>query len=319
MLGNLQGLRAFAAICVMLFHFGLMPATHLPFRIGAFGVDLFFVLSGFIIAYSSARRPEHFLAHRLSRVLPAYWIATLIAAATALRGMDLAPLAGWVGQSLLFLPGPGGRPALIFVGWTLVYELAFYLLYGVILWVNPRQAPILCLPVLVILAFDPLPIGFGPWPLMIEFALGIGIYLLMERAKPLRALPGPVGLGLAALGLAVLLIPPSVIGYNPDDYQSLQRVFCWGLPASAVILGLVLAERAGFALKNKTALLLGAASYAIYLLHPVAIGQILSLPPQPTAMSWLYCLIAGVITVAAAILFHRMIEAPILTRLYRAP
>lgn len=52
MIGNLQGLRAFAAICVMVFHLGLLPATNLPFHVGAFGVDLFFVLSGFIIAHS---------------------------------------------------------------------------------------------------------------------------------------------------------------------------------------------------------------------------------------------------------------------------
>ena len=79
MLANLQGVRALAAIGVVVFHFGLMPATGLPFRVGASGVDLLFVLSGFIIAHSSTRDPRHFLTHRLIRVVPAYWIVTVVA------------------------------------------------------------------------------------------------------------------------------------------------------------------------------------------------------------------------------------------------
>ena len=87
MLANLQALRALAAIAVVVFHFGLMPPTSLSFTSGAAGVDLFFVLSGFIIAYSSSRDAQHFLARRFIRIVPAYWIATIIAALLTLQNM----------------------------------------------------------------------------------------------------------------------------------------------------------------------------------------------------------------------------------------
>jgi len=315
MFTNLQGLRAFAAISVMLFHFALMPAANLPLKIGAFGVDLFFVLSGFIIAHSASQRSRHFLAHRLIRVIPPYWIATTLAVLFTLPKLPASAAAGWFLQSLFYLPGPGGRPALIFVAWTLVYELAFYLLYWLALRLGARRAPYACLPLLAIFAFVPLPQSIGPWPLLVEFALGISIYLLAERGAALGSVPGWAGLLLAAVGLVLLLTMPMLTGYSPDDYQSARRVLSWGLPAAAVILGLVVAEQRGLAIRSRAVLLLGAASYAIYLLHPIAVGQLLQMPPKPAPLSWLTCLAASGVTIGVSIAFYLLIEAPLLRRL----
>jgi len=314
---NLQGLRALAAVGVVVFHVGLLPATAMPFRIGAAGVDLFFVLSGYIIAYSATRNAQHFLAHRLIRVIPAYWIATILAALFTLQAMDPAGASGWLIQSLFYLPGPGGRPALIFVGWTLVYELAFYLLYWIALRFGTSRAPIVALAPLVALALVPVPRMPGPWPLLLEFALGLGIYLLAERGRFPDRLAGPPGLLLSGAGLILLLAIPRLTGYDPDDYQSLDRVLCWGLPATAIILGLVAAERGGLAIRSKLVLRLGAASYAIYLLHPIAIGQLLWLAPERPPVTWLLCLLATAVTVAIAVGFHMAIEAPLVRRLRR--
>lgn len=310
MLTNLQGLRALAAIGVVIFHFGLLPATRLPFGVGAAGVDLFFVLSGFIIAHSSRRSARHFLAHRLIRVLPAYWIATLIAALFTLQALDLAEAAGWFLQSFFYLPGPGGRPALIFVGWTLVYELAFYLLYWLALRFGPGRAPWVVLPLLLGLAL--VPAAPGPWPLLLEFALGVAIFLFCERLGDLPPRSGAAGLALAALGLALL---PLLAGYDPDDYLSVARVLRWGLPSGAVILGLVVAERGGFGLRSRPVLLLGAASYALYLVHPIVVGQLLQLPPASAPVAWLTCLAALAVAIALAVAFNLAIEAPLLRRL----
>jgi exopolysaccharide production protein ExoZ len=315
MLTNLQALRALAAIGVVLFHFGLMPATTLPSKIGAEGVDLFFVLSGFIIAHSSTRSAHHFLARRLIRVVPAYWIATLIAASFTLQSLSIPEASGWLVQSLFYLPGPEGRPALIFVAWTLVYELAFYLLYWTVLRFGARHAPLIALALLLLFALAPLPGGFGPWPLLLEFGLGVGIFLLTERLSIPRAVPGLAGLAAAGLGIALIAATPLLTSYDPDDYQSLGRVLAWGLPAAAVILGLVIAEQRGIAVRSKPVLLLGAASYAIYLLHPIAVGQLLQLRAAAPPLAWLYCCIALALTVFLSVAFHLGIEAPLLRRM----
>jgi exopolysaccharide production protein ExoZ len=318
MLTNLQGVRALAAAGVVVFHFGLLPATRLHFPVGAAGVDLFFVLSGFIIAYSSARTRRHFLAHRLIRVVPAYWIATAIAALFTLQALEPAETFGWLVQSLFYLPGPGGRPALIFVGWTLVYELAFYLLYWLALRFGPRRAPLLVLPLLLLLALAPLPAP-GPWPLLLEFALGVGIFLLTERLAAARYVPGGAGLALAAAGLALLPAMPFLTGFGPADAEGLVRVLCWGIPAGAVILGLVAAERHGYRLRSRAVLLMGAASYSLYLLHPIIVGQVLQLPPAEPPLTWLYGGAALLLAILLSVAFHLSVEAPLLRRLRRRP
>ena len=315
LLANLQALRALAALGVVAFHFGLMPATSLPFAVGASGVDLFFVLSGFIIAYSSAASPRHFLANRLIRVLPAYWVVTLIAALFTLQSLDLAAAADWLVQSLFYLPHPAGRPPLIFVAWTLVYELGFYLLFWCALSMGVRAAPIACLPLLIALALVDVPGVPGPWPLLLEFAMGIGIFVAVERYRPASAVPPWVGLLAAASGLVMLPVFPSLTGYRPDDYASLVRVVCWGLPSALIVWGLVTSERGGFALRNKLVLLLGAASYSIYLLHSIAVGQLMQLPPVPAPLSWALSLAAIGVTAAISIAFHRIVEVPLLRSL----
>jgi exopolysaccharide production protein ExoZ len=312
MLANLQAVRALAAIGVVVFHFGLLPATHFPFGVGAAGVDLFFVLSGFIIAHSSARSARHFLAHRLIRVVPAYWIATMMAALFTLQGMDPAGAFDWLVQSIFYLPGPGGRPALIFVAWTLVYELAFYLLYWLALRFGPRRAPVIALPILLTLGLQPLQAAHGPWPLLLEFVIGVSIFLLTDRLAAIRAVPGTAGLVLAAAGLSLLPVMPALTGYGPGDYQSIERVLCWGLPSGAIVLGLLIAEYQGLAIRSRVVLLLGAASYAIYLLHPIMVGQLLQLPPAPPPLSWLYGLGAAIVTIALSVAFNLFIEAPLL-------
>lgn len=323
MIGNLQALRAYAAISVALFHFSLVPASAMPWHFGSFGVDLFFVLSGFIIAYSADRDSRHFLAHRLIRVLPTYWIVTSLGAAICLLGMPALDVLGWWGQSAAFLTNAQGRPPIIFVGWTLVYELAFYLIFALALGVARKAAPVAAIVLLVLLglALPLIPLSAAtvlrPWPLLLEFAYGIAIFLVTKpiamRSHRLRW----VGLILAVIGLALIYAFDHTVRDLHGLAQQWQRVFALGLPATLVVFGLVVMDKAGWGIKNRFVLALGAASYAIYLLHPPVFFFVLGLKPGPFDARAKIFAILVVATVLVALGFYYAIEKPLLRRLRR--
>ncbi len=330
MLKNLQALRAYAALSVVFFHFSLVPASAMPWHFGSFGVDLFFVLSGFIIAYSAERDSRHFLAHRLIRVLPAYWIVTTLGAAMCLLAMPAAAALGWWGQSLLFLTSPEGRPPIIFVGWTLVYELAFYLIYSAALTTGRKTAPFAAIAMLLALAFA-LPLAspalsgtlpaasavLRPWPLLIEFAFGLLIFLITKPVKEGGPMLRGAGVALLVLGLVLIHVFDSSARGDVSLAQEYRRVPALGIPAALTVLGLVLLEIGGWALKNRIVLALGAASYAMYLLHPLVFAMVLGLKPGPFPEHVKIFAILTVVTVLLSLGFYYALEAPLLRLLRR--
>jgi exopolysaccharide production protein ExoZ len=321
MLNNLQGLRAYAALSVALFHFSLVPASAMPWHYGSFGVDLFFVLSGFIIAYSADRNSRNFLAHRLIRVLPTYWVTTTIGAAICALGMPFIAVLGWYGQSLFFLTSPEGRPPINFVGWTLVYELAFYLLYALVLMMNRKAAPILAIVLLAIVAFAlplvPMPhsgaaMVLRPWPLLIEFVYGLTIFLITKSFRTEGAARRYSGLVLAAIGIGLLYyFDPLLLGKEGIEAQ-FHRVVMFGLPAALTVFGLVMAEKAGASLKNRFVLALGASSYAIYLIHPLVFFIVFTMKAGPFETQAKIFATLTVATVLLSLGFYYAIEAPFL-------
>jgi len=142
--------------------------------------------------------------------------------------------------------------------------------------------------------------------------MGICVFMMTERLTFSTSSHGASGILIAGVGFALLIVVPHLTSYNPDDYQSIGRVLCWGLPAAVIILGLVIAEKRGVAIRNKAALLLGAASYAIYLLHPIAIGQVIQIAPQTPPVSWTIWALAVGVTVAFSVGFHLLVEVPLL-------
>lgn len=314
---NLQALRAFAAVNVALFHFALIPAASVPWHYGSFGVDLFFVLSGFIIAWSSRDDHRHFLAHRVIRVLPPYWIVTCLLGLLVLLAMPAAPALGWIGRSLLFLYGADGRPPILFVGWTLVYELVFYLVYAVALRAGLGRAPAIAIIALFALAYGGRLTGVTArdWPLLAEFAFGLAILQWVDR----RAVASPRALSMALVvaGTALLYaFEPSLHGREGAAADQM-RVVTLGLPAAAVVLGLLQLERTGIAVRSRFVLALGAASYALYLLHPLVFSFVLPFPAGPLALRLVIFTVLLVITIGVSLGFHAWIEVPLLRILRR--
>ena len=136
-LRNVQVLRAFAALLVIFVHLDqLLSRLGVPLFGGA-GIDIFFVISGFIMVYTTMDReitPWSFMADRIARIVPAYWAATLGVFFLALVAPSLLQTSHmqWdeLFKSLVFVPfrkATGLVQPVLFVGWTLNYEMFFYL------------------------------------------------------------------------------------------------------------------------------------------------------------------------------------------------
>ena len=249
---------------------GFMPWTA--------GVDVFFVISGFVIVHASgnlfAQRRGWliFLRRRLTRIVPLYWMLTTLLLATVL--LDRSAVHGAVGgpwyiaASYLFIPAerPDGlvQPVLS-LGWTLNYEMFFYLLMTPFLLLGRSLAVALCSAALCVLAaagqmhlFDAVPFVFWSNPVVLEFAAGMG--LAQAAAYGLR-LPGWLRLGLAGLALAALHLD-AVLGRSAG-------LLAIGGPAVLLVWAAVSGgggQPRGRVLRF--GVLLGDASYAMYLAHP---------------------------------------------------
>jgi len=265
-LRSIQVLRAVAACAVVVLH--AVPDAHQPVGnagYGAAGVDLFFVISGFIMAnVARERTPGDFLRDRLWRIYPLWWLAVLPWLFMVPRGPMFAM------SSLTLWPiYPGGYfVPVLKVGWTLSFELLFYL--GMTLAIATRAAVPLALYALFLLGAletsSPL-LHLVGCPMALEFLMGVII----------ARLPRHVSLGfLIPVGILLFVMAPPGIGDMESSLGpgwALRRVAEWGCPAALVVWGALslepLFERRSF----DVPVAIGDASYSIYLFHPlVAFG-----------------------------------------------
>ncbi|TGD96008.1 acyltransferase [Methylobacterium nonmethylotrophicum] len=336
----MQALRALAALMVAAGHaqfeaanlaaragLAFAPATWLPWPAG---VDVFFVISGFIIVHAAA--PLHgrpgarrvFLAHRIARVVPLYWLATSLYLALAwlrpglLGGTAEGPAT--LAASYLFWPtarGDGAVQPLYSLGWTLNYEMAFYVLFALALPWDRRRAAAGVIALLAGLALagrllPPLPVPLAFWsdPIVLEFACGVALGL--ARQEGLR-LAGPVRLALAVAGLVLL----SLAG----DAPTLPRCLAWGGPAALLVAAAALGPAGTGGGAWRPAVMLGDASYALYLVHPFVVRGVRMIIEAGGLAGrvglWPLTVLMLALACAAALLVHRSVERP-LTRAGRA-
>jgi peptidoglycan/LPS O-acetylase OafA/YrhL len=275
MLYSLQALRAFAAWVVVCHHFMQIffdfkasgPIGQLLTDRGAVGVDIFFVISGLVIYLSTRDKtiePRQFLLNRVLRIVPAYWFYTLVMAGLLLAASRWMPHQEFDWHhlllSLLFVPAenPGGYglyPTLN-VGWTLNFEMFFYLLFGLAFLVRQRHQLLLVTVALLLVSEVLGRLGvlsrFYNNDIIYEFLLGIGLGVLYRRGLIREGIWTPLGL-LAVAGYAI---------YHLDASQ---RLLHWGLPSALVVLAFVSLEPlfAG----NRLLKALGDCSYSVYLIH----------------------------------------------------
>ncbi|KQZ05902.1 hypothetical protein ASD21_18125 [Caulobacter sp. Root1455] len=315
-LRSVQSLRAVAALMVVLFH--ALSRQNVPFGIGAAGVDIFFVISGFIMWTISDREsaPGVFLRRRLIRIAPLYWLVTLFMAACAivLPGKVFSTLtvdAASVVHSVLFLPhrDPQGQifPVLT-PGWTLNYEMAFYVLFAACLWLRrswrlPAMAAVMIALVVAGLAFKPShPLGVTYTdPLILEFLAGA---ILAEARRRGAIAPTPVAAGLLILGSATLVAQH----LSAVQVWPLARPLIWGVPALAIVAGAVMLEARGRAVEAPLLKTLGDASYSIYLLHGLVVSLLFKLAGGLGAAA--FCAAAVFASCAVGYASYRLFEKP---------
>ena len=308
-LGNLQALRAVAALAVVLFHV-LETSVHQqrPVQVlaplagwGAWGVDLFFVLSGFVMVQAQQRRRRsagRFMADRLWRIVPLYWLLTLTVVLLQLLRPELFHGALADGRQVLaslgFASGAWlGRPPVLWLGWTLEWEMGFYLLFALGLLLPWRAGPALCVGLGLGLLID-----LGADALGLEFLLGMGLAALHRRLPPRRPWAAWL-LGLGLLGLLASLGQPAPA----------QRLWQWGLPCTLLVLGALGLRQSRWAPGQW----LGDASYSLYLVQALSIPalyRLLRLWPGLDADGTALLVIAG--TALAGLACHRWVERPLL-------
>jgi peptidoglycan/LPS O-acetylase OafA/YrhL len=341
---SIQVLRAVAAVLVVMHHAQFEgavlagrtgqpfePSQRLPW---AAGVDIFFVISGFIVVhaarplYGRADGRVRFLAHRIARLVPLYWLATALYLAVLVGAPTLlgstAPIApGYVAASFLFWPtlDPSGQAQPLYsLGWTLNFEMLFYVLFAVGIGRGRRAAfafVAVCLGLLVIarmlLTDPPMPLAFWGAPITLEFALGAAVGLARAEGLRLSVLPR---LCLGAAGFALLSVA--------EEPTLLTRPLAYGVPSVLLVAAAGLGSTTPLPASSRLVtwgVLLGDASYALYLVHPfvlragrealVRTDLAFGLGPWPSIV-----LLSG-LSVAVALAVHRYVERP-LTRRTRA-
>ena len=330
---NIQLLRFIAALSVAFLHATDESGLRLPVSFGAFGVDIFFVISGFIISYITFHNPAHFWVKRLIRIVPFYWTATLGIFFVALAVPSVLHHAkadiSWLLFSLLFIPhdSPHGVHPLLGLGWTLNYEMYFYAIFAVALLLSRRWAAYLSgaaiIAVLAATRFvapsSPAEAFYGE-PIVVEFIWGILVFELFRQVSWMTR-PSPRGAGYVAvlviLALALLWLPVQEV------YRIAPMRLTAGAAAAIVVaMFLVLEKRYGIAAQNRFVLLVGEASYVLYLIHPYIVFGILRLvlhgsQQLPLWSGWLLAVLLLSAATGTATAIHLWFEVPAMNWLRR--
>ncbi len=283
--------------------------------LGRYGVDLFFVLSGFIIRYAEPAggyAAGSFFWRRLKRVVPIYWLLTAVAVGLGLcLRSSQDPELGHALRSFGFVSFLEGRQPLLYVGWSLEFEMFFYAACSLLLAQsrNPWQTVVIGFAslatlgsLLVLSGVTALPTlrEFFLDPLLLEFALGVELArVFRDRRFDVRSV--------SALGLAFVV---TLVAYWD---QGGGRVVAAGLPAALLLAGAVALEKRGRSLFPAFLTRLGDASYSLYLVQVFTlsafakIGRFVLGDGNAEALVWL----ATLGTVAAGFVLHHVVEVPL--------
>ena len=330
-LDNIQALRGIAVLAVVLAHLASVEGKYAGDRIlgsifstGLSGVDLFFAISGFVMVYVAwkaapgLRSAAAFAFARITRIYPLYWLVSLMVLLVWLvRPQWVFASNPQVELLASFLLWPSAHLPLLAVGWTLIHEMYFYLVFTLLVLLPRRWrlAALLGWGVLVLggalfgLAHGPV-LRLVFHPLSFEFLGGALAALALERL-------GGRGWGLALGAGAVLFGAACALSLQagPHFWTSWHRAASFAPAGALIVYGAAGAERAGRVF-SRALVWIGDQSYALYLSHVLsisALGRLWALFAQPGPWDnvlMLPVLLAGALLAGEGL--HRYAEVPLL-------
>ena len=354
-LESLQVLRAIAAFMVVAFH-----AQNPAFAIagfdgpkpvwGAAGVDVFFIISGFVMIYITETRTTQagkFAFDRFARIFPNYWLATALAVILSLLlpGLLNFPTEpGYAVNSALLIPDlrPGTADSynpLVYPGWTLRFELMFYAVFALALLVRSHRILFISLGLMVtywVMTIFPQVRLFEEMAkkdvLFLEFIMGMGLARLhLDRGAEIHAWVNRQFARSALQGtLLALILPGSFALIVLADWRlfgwlgDANRAFNWGLPAlafttaSLYLMPPLLRHLGGL---RSLLVTMGDASYSVYLYHIFTLKMLMRsgvFDGLDGALGyWVYLSVLFVVTGAVSWLIYIGFERPAMAGLRR--
>ncbi|BEP60767.1 acyltransferase [Variovorax sp. V213] len=323
---SIQAGRGIAALLVVIHHAAqkahALSGGAIPlFDFGIIGVDVFFMISGFIIYFVTANKTMthvEFMEKRIVRVFPLYWGLSLLALLVFIFAPKLINSNSQEATDVAasFFLWPTSAPYLVNNGWTLTYEIIFYGLWALVALpvAKPRSAYIACL-VLAAASFIGVLCGIDykvmNFSLFVEFAFGVAIGVAFKKGLLRQSIPLSIVLTTAGAFLAYLAISR---GFGSSEL----RGFALAIPSAMIFVGIILLGSVWG--KARTILAIGDSSYSLYLFHPFILVAIpltvkslgLASPSQILAIAAAVC----VASFWASHMVYRYVEFP-LTQMMR--
>lgn len=328
---SIQYLRAIAALTVLVTHalqWPLSGENNVLISTGRFGVEIFFVLSGFIIAVIAGDgrfAPIAFARKRIQRIVPMYWLATFmvfgLAIAMPASFRTTVPNVEGFLKSLLFIPSDVPKAPLLMLGWTLNFEVFFYLAFGSLFFVKAavRALSLATLFILLIMLgrltqnLSYLQEIYTSLSLL-GFILGVGIGHLYQSGA-LQRLSRVTLFGLTALGfLALLTFYFAALALDPERNIVLFHI-SMSVAATALVAVAIRMEINGRLPVIPALRFLGDASYSLYLFHLFAVGAVWTIASKLFGkVGWLGYASLSVLAISAGmiagIFMYWMLERP---------
>jgi exopolysaccharide production protein ExoZ len=323
---SIQIMRGIAAMLVVLLHISIKGGQYgngalEGFTIGGAGVDLFFIISGYIMCVSTIGRQlnfSQFMQHRIRRIMPLYWLTTTIGLVIFLVKPEIINTSGgetsiWASYTLF----PNGKRYLNANGWTLSFEFLFYIVFGLLIYKGTYKAIQVSSVILaglvaagLLFSHQGVAFDFLTNNLYIEFIYGMGCFYLFDR-KIIRSNTA-MGVSLCLLGIAVLAAEQVFKVPNQED----GRGWLWGIPMLLVFTGFLCLEgfiKGSASRLKKWFLEAGNSSYSLYLIHPFTLsGTAMCLKwLHLDANAYLFTAVLFTVTVIAGYLVYLYVETPL--------